>query len=83
MEKYPKSAKVVRNYARFLENVKNDPWTASRLLRYVGGGALQCGFGVSCTVSHAHYLRISLVCADRQFFHLKTVAVSILFVLAK
>lgn len=28
LERYPTSPKVLRAYARFLEDVKNDPWSA-------------------------------------------------------
>ena len=30
LERYPKSAKLLRSYGRFLENVKNDPWAAAK-----------------------------------------------------
>lgn len=30
LERYPKSIKVLRSYARFLEEIKNDPWTANK-----------------------------------------------------
>jgi hypothetical protein len=30
LERYPKSVKLLRTYGRFLEDVKNDPWTASK-----------------------------------------------------
>lgn len=30
LERYPKSAKLLRSYGRFLENVKNDPWGAAK-----------------------------------------------------
>lgn len=30
LERYPKSTKLLRSYGRFLENVKNDPWAASK-----------------------------------------------------
>lgn len=28
--RYPRNAKLLRSYGRFLENVKNDPWTAAK-----------------------------------------------------
>ena len=30
LDRYPKNAKLLRSYGRFLENVKNDPWTAAK-----------------------------------------------------
>lgn len=33
LEQYPKSSKLVRSYARFLEDVHNDPYTAARFYR--------------------------------------------------
>jgi len=32
LERYPKSVKLMRSYGRFLEEVKNDPWTGSKYL---------------------------------------------------
>mmetsp|Transcript_40560 Transcript_40560/g.129319 ORF Transcript_40560/g.129319 Transcript_40560/m.129319 type:complete len:1181 (+) Transcript_40560:325-3867(+) len=32
MERYPKSVKLMRSYGRFLEEVKNDPWTGGKYL---------------------------------------------------
>lgn len=32
LERYSSSAKVLRMYAHFLEEVKNDPWSAERYL---------------------------------------------------
>jgi hypothetical protein len=51
LERYPKSAKLLRSYGRFLENVKNDPWGAARYYAEAekqacgggGGGGLQRG----------------------------------------
>lgn len=31
LERYPTSVKVLRCYARFLEDVQNDPWSAARI----------------------------------------------------
>ena len=31
--RYPSSVKLLRSYGRFLEEVKNDPWTAARYFR--------------------------------------------------
>jgi len=28
--RYPNAVKLLRSYGRFLEQVKNDPWTAAR-----------------------------------------------------
>jgi hypothetical protein len=33
LERYPTNVKVLRAYARFLEDVKNDPWNAARYYR--------------------------------------------------
>lgn len=33
LERYPTSVKVLRAYAKFLEDIKNDPWTAVRFYR--------------------------------------------------
>jgi Tfp pilus assembly protein PilF len=30
LERYPRNAKLLRSYGRFLENVRNDPWGASK-----------------------------------------------------
>jgi PAS domain S-box-containing protein len=32
LTKYPKSVKLIRSYARFMGDVKNDPWTATKYL---------------------------------------------------
>jgi hypothetical protein len=31
LERYPKNIKVLRAYAKFVEDVKSDPWTASHI----------------------------------------------------
>jgi tRNA U34 5-carboxymethylaminomethyl modifying enzyme MnmG/GidA len=33
LERYPRSAKLLRSYAAFLEQVKNDPWAAAKYNR--------------------------------------------------
>ena len=33
IDRYPSSVKLLRSYGRFLEEVKNDPWTAARYFR--------------------------------------------------
>lgn len=42
LDRYPRNAKLLRSYGRFLENVRNDPWTASKYYaeaeKQVGGG---------------------------------------------
>jgi len=30
LDRYPRNAKLLRSYGKFLENVKQDPWTASK-----------------------------------------------------
>lgn len=30
LDRYPKNAKLLKSYGRFLENVKNDPWGAAK-----------------------------------------------------
>ena len=30
LDRYPRNAKLLRSYGRFLENVRNDPWTAAK-----------------------------------------------------
>lgn len=35
LERYPTSVKVLRCYAKFLEDVTNDPWTAAKFYAYV------------------------------------------------
>ena len=34
LDRYPSSVKLMRSYGRFLEEVKNDPWTAARYYRW-------------------------------------------------
>jgi hypothetical protein len=34
LERYPASAKLMRCYALFLQEVKNDPWTANKYFRW-------------------------------------------------
>lgn len=51
LERYPQSVKLVRNYAKFLEHVRNDPvsrWTVDEGLgerpgHWIGGGTGLCG----------------------------------------
>lgn len=33
LARYPTNAKLMRTYARFLENVVNDPWKAAKYYR--------------------------------------------------
>jgi HEPN domain-containing protein len=50
LERYPTSAKLLKSYARFLEDVKHDPWAAEKYHRWV---AILVGLSLMHTIVHA------------------------------
>jgi hypothetical protein len=46
LDRYPRNAKLLRSYGRFLENVRNDPWAAAKYYaeaeKQARRGAAQC-----------------------------------------